>query len=166
VAAATYAVTGNLDIAALKMAWPYATPVPAWLKAQVKTMKAGTQIDNYVWENSQDALIAGSGNPQVRAGVLHLVSLLPGINVTRGSVDGQPTLTLTLTTDAAWIRRAATGEANPKVGTGAAYQEAITVNANTGIPLQTANGPAGKTTGIVSYVVTRVNVADIAAGKF
>jgi hypothetical protein len=166
VAAAAYAVTGNLDTAALKMAWPYATPVPAWLKAQVKTMKAGTQIDNYVWENSEDALIAGSGNPQVRAGVLRLVSLLPDINVTRGSVDGQPTLTLTQTTSAAGIRHAATGKVDPKVETGPAYQEAITVNADTGIPLQIANGPVGKVTGIVSYVVTRVNLADIAAGRF
>ena len=95
-----------------------------------------------------------------------LVSLLPGIDVTRGSVDGQPTLTLTHTTDAAQIRRAATGKANPKAETGPAYQEAITVNADTGIPLQVANGPAGKVTGIVSYVVTRVNLDDIAAGKF
>jgi hypothetical protein len=166
VAAATYAVTGNLDTAALKMAWPYATPVPAWLRAQVKDIKAGTQIDNYVWENSEDALIAGSGNPQVRAGVLRLVSLLPDINVTRGSVDGQPTLTLTQTTSAAELRRAATDKANPKVGTGPVYQEAITVNANTGIPLRIANGPAGKVTRVVSYVVTRVNLANIAAGKF
>ena len=97
VAAATYAVTGDLDTAALKMAWaPNTTPVPAWLSAQVKDMSAGgLQIDNYVWENSEDALIAGSGNPQVRAGVLRLVSALPGITVTRGTADGQPTLTLT-----------------------------------------------------------------------
>jgi hypothetical protein len=102
----------------------------------------------------------------VRAGVLRLVSLLPDINVTRGSVDGQPTLTLTQTTSAGEISRAATGKANPKAETGPAYQEAITVNADTGIPLRIANGPAGQVTGIVSYVVTRVNLADIAAGRF
>jgi hypothetical protein len=90
-------VTGDLDTAALKMAWaPDTTPVPAWLSAQVKNMSAGgLQIDNYVWEDCEDALIAGSGNPQVRAGVLRLVSALPGITVTRGTFDGQPTLTLT-----------------------------------------------------------------------
>jgi hypothetical protein len=89
-------VTGDLDTAALKMAWPYPTPVPAWLSAQVKNMSAGgIQIDNYVWENCEDALVAGSGNPQVRSAVLRLVSALPGITVTRGTVDGQPTLTLT-----------------------------------------------------------------------
>ena len=97
IAAATYAATGNLDTAALKMAWaPNTTPVPAWLSAQVKDISAGgLQIDNYVWEGCEDALVAGSGNPQVRAGVLRLVSALPGITVTHGTVDGQPTLTLT-----------------------------------------------------------------------
>jgi hypothetical protein len=164
VAAATYAATGNLDAAALKMAWPDATPVPAWLKAQAKTMKAGTQIDNYVWENSEDALIAGSGNPQVRAGVLRLVSLLPGINVTHGTVDGQPALTLTA--GAAELGRTGADKADPKIETGPAYQEAISINAKTGIPLQIASGPAGQVTGTVSYVVTRVNLADVAAGKF
>ena len=82
VAAATYAATGNLDTAALKMAWASnTTPVPAWLSAQVKNMsEGGLQIDNYVWEGSEDALVVGSGNPQVRAGVLRLVSMLPGVS--------------------------------------------------------------------------------------
>ena len=166
VAAATYAVTGDLDTAALKMAWaPDATPVPAWLSAQVKNMSAGgLQIDNYVWEGCEDALVAGSGNPQVRAGVLRLVSALPGITVTHGTVDGQPTLTLTA--GAAELGNVGIGKADPKADTGPAYQEAITINADTGIPLEVASGPAGKVTGTVTYVVTRVNLADIAAGKF
>jgi hypothetical protein len=172
VAAAAYAVTGNLDTAALKMAWPYPTAIPAWLSAQVKTMsvpaKAGAaQIDNYVWENCEDALVAGSGNPQVRAGVLRLVSALPGITVTHGTVDGQPTLTLTA--GAAELGRVGIGKpdkANPKGAMGPAYQEAITINADTGIPAKFAGGPAGKAAITVTYVVTRVNLAGIAAGKF
>jgi len=166
IAAATYAVTGNLDTAALKMAWaPDTTPVPAWLSAQVKNMSAGgLQIDNYVWENSEDALIAGSGNPQVRAGVLRLVSALPGITVTRGTVDGQPALTLTA--GAAELGQTGFDKANPKVETGPAYQEAITINADTGIPLGFVGGPAGKVSVTVTYGVTRVKLANIAAGKF
>jgi hypothetical protein len=166
VAAATYAATGDLDTAALKMAWaPDTTPVPAWLSAQVKDMSAGgLQIDNYVWENSEDALVAGSGNPQVRAGVLRLVSALPGIAVTHGTVDGQPTLTLTA--GAAEVGTVGIDKANPKVETGPAYQEAITINADTGVPLGIASGTASKVTGTVTYAVTRVNLADIAAGKF
>jgi hypothetical protein len=166
VAAATYAVTGNLDTAALKMAWAAdTTPVPAWLSAQVKNMSAGgLQIDNYVWENSEDALVVGSGNPQVRAGVLRLVSVLPGITVTRGTVDGQPTLTLTA--GAAEVGYVGGDAANPKAPAGPAYQEAITINADTGIPLGFVGGSAGKVSVTVNYVVTRVKLADIAAGKF
>ena len=166
VAAATYPVSGNLDTAVLKMAWaPSTTPVPAWLSAQVNDISAGgLQIDNYVWENSEDALVVGSGNPQVRAGVLRLVSALPGITVTHGTVDGQPTLTLTA--GAAELGFTGTDKANPKAASGPAYQEAITINAHTGIPLGFVGGPAGQPTATVTYVVTRVSLADIAAGKF
>lgn len=62
--------------------------------------------------------------------------------------------------------RAGIDKANPKAETGPAYQEAITINADTGIPLKFAGGPAGKAAATVTYVVTRVNLADIAAGKF
>jgi hypothetical protein len=145
-------VTGNLDTAALKMAWAAnTTPPPAWIKAQVKNISAGgLQIDNYVWEGCEDALVVGSGNPQVRAGVLRLVSMLPGVVVTHGTVDGQPALTLTA--NAAEF--------------GMAYQEAIAINANTGIPLKMDGGTPGKVDTTVAWVVTRVNLADIAAGKF
>ena len=166
VAAATNAATGDLDTSALKMAWaPSTTPVPAWLSAQVKNMSAGgLQIDNYVWENCEDALIAGSGSPKVRAGVLRLVSALPGITVTHGTVDGQPTLTLAA--GAAEFGQPGIDKADPKADQGAPYQEAITINADTGIPLGFAGGPAGKAAVTVTYVVTRANLADIAAGRF
>jgi hypothetical protein len=165
VAAATYAATGNLHTAALAIAWPFGTKVPAWLSAQVKKMSdGGLQIDNYVWEDCEDALVAGSGNPQVRAGVLRLISVLPGITVTHGTVDGKPTLTLTA--GGAELGYTGFDPSNPKANTGPAYQEAITINADTGIPMELVGGPAGKVSVTVSYVVTRVNLADIAAGKF
>jgi hypothetical protein len=171
VAAAIYAVNGNLDTALLKMAWsPDTTRVPAWLSVQVKNMSVGGQlIDNYVWEQCEDALVAGSGNPQVRAGVLRLVSALPGITVTHGTADGQPTLTLAA--GAAELGRTGVDKgvdkAHPKgVETGPAFVEAITINADTGIPLGIASGPAGSVTTGVTYVVTRVNLANIAASKF
>ena len=166
VAAATYAVTGNLDTAALKMAWAAnTTPPPAWIKAQVKNISAGgLQIDNYVWEGSEDALVVGSGNPQVRAGVLRLVSILPGVSVTHGTVDGQPTLTFTASGDEFGNPVLAKAKLKNPLGD---YQEAITINASTGIPLKMVGGVAGQTPGTtVTWVVTRVNLADIAAGKF
>ena len=42
----------------------------------------------------------------------------------------------------------------------------VTINAYTGIPLGFVGGPAGQPTATVTYVVTRVSLADIAAGKF
>ena len=159
VAAAAYAVTGNLDTAALKMAWAAnTTPPPAWLKAQVNEMSTGgLQIDNYVWEDCEDALVVGSGNPQVRAGVLRLVSALPGVSVTNGTVDGQPTLTLAAGAD----------ELGGNGPAGANYQEAITINAQTGIPLKMVGGPpGGPADTTVTWKVTRVNLADVAAGRF
>jgi hypothetical protein len=56
--------------------------------------------------------------------------------------------------------------ANPGAGTGSVYQEAITINADTGIPLEFVGGTAGKVAAAVTYVVTRVNLADVAASKF
>jgi hypothetical protein len=168
IAAAIFAVHGNLHDAALKMAWaPSTTPVPAWLSSQLKNISApggGGQIDNYVWENSEDALIVGSGNPQVRAGVLRLVSLLPDITITHGTLDGQPTLTLTA--GAAEFGAPPSVKNAIKAGNQPPYQEAITINADTGIPLKLVGGTPGHVGTTVNYVVTRVSLADIAAGKF
>ncbi len=109
VAAAIYAVKGNLDTAKLKMAWPYATAAPTFSSALIE--------DGAVWENCEDALVAGSGNPQVRAGVLRLLSALPDIILTHGTADGQPTLTLTA--GAAELGHSTTGRAakvRPRLG--------------------------------------------------
>ncbi|MGH9045875.1 MAG: hypothetical protein ACRDVW_01010 [Acidimicrobiales bacterium] len=111
----------------------------------------GTFYDNYVWENSQDALIAGSGDPQVRAGVLRLLATLPDVTVTSGTSGGQPTLVLTAGTD--------------EVGPG--YTEQLTINATTGVPESFASGaPSHALSGTVSYQVSRVTTSDIAAGNF
>ena len=157
VAAAIYAVKGNLDTAKLKMAWPYATAAPTFSSALIE--------DGAVWENCEDALVAGSGNPQVRAGVLRLLSALPDIILTHGTADGQPTLTLTA--GAAELGHSTTGRAAKfDPDSGPVYHEAITINADTGIPLGIAVSPAGKVVSTITYTVTRVSLAGIAAGKF
>jgi hypothetical protein len=169
IAAAIFAVHGNLQDAALKMAWTNTTPVPAWLSSQLKNISApggGGQIDNYVWEGSEDALIVGSGNPQVRAGVLRLVSLLPDITVTHGTLDGQPTLTLTAGAAEFGSLPSVKDAAKLKLGGQPPYQEAITINADTGIPMKFVGGTPGHVDTTVNYVVTRVSLADIAAAKF
>jgi hypothetical protein len=155
IAAATYAVKGDLDTAALKMASPFDHPVGGFSSAQVEDAQA--------FDNCVDALVAGSGNPQVRAGVLRLVSSLPDVTVTHGTAGGQPTLTLTGETGY-------TGPKNgPKArGEGPDRYEAITINADTGIPLEftVTLGSARKLVGTTTYVVTRVSLDGIAAGKF
>jgi hypothetical protein len=152
VAAAIYAVKGNLNTAKLKMAWPDAGPAPKFSSPLLE--------DGDVWENCEDALVAGSGNPQVRAGVLRLVNALAGVTVTHGTVDGQPTLTLA-DGDLGYM-----GPKNgPKAKGETSYEEAITINAKTGIALQIATGTVGHVTVGITYVVTRVSLADIAAGK-
>jgi hypothetical protein len=95
------------------------------------------------------------------------VSLLPDITITHGTVGGQPTLTLTAGAGELGDVGTTPTKANPKGIGGPAYQEAITINANTGIPLGFTGGPAGQSPAVtVTYVVTRVNLADVAAGKF
>jgi hypothetical protein len=163
VAAAKEAATGNVQTAAQDMADApdpshVISPSQAVNSAAIAAKEAatgkpqgGNLFDNWVWEDSQDALIAGSGEPQVRAGVLRILATLPDVTVTQGTSSGQPTLVLT----------AGTAE----LGDG--YQEQLTINANTGIPVSANGGTAGQApAATVSYHVSRVILSDVAAGKF
>lgn len=164
VAAAKLAATGNVRAAGEDMA---AAPDPThYIPQTTKTTRlsgadatkpgaypgevVGTPYDNYVWENAQDALIAGSGDPQVRAGVLRILATLPDVTVTPGTSADRATLVLT----------AGTAEV------GAGYSEQLTINATTGIPVSSASGPAGRTLSPgVTYHVSRVTTSAIAAGN-
>jgi hypothetical protein len=108
-------------------------------------------FNNMVWANSLDALVAGSGNPEVRAGVLRLLSTVPGITVTHANSDGQRALVVTEAT-------------NPN---NVPFQLVLTLNASTGIPIEFTSGATGKTPDVTeTYKVSRVTVAAIADGKF
>lgn len=143
VAAALYAVDGDLATARLRMAEAPMAPG----KAIAPTPDT---FDNRVWDFGMDALIAGSSNPKVRAGVLRLYSTLPEVTVTRTTVEGQPALTLT-----------ASAPALP-----AGYTETLNLNADTGVPLTLQGGNPAKPDVNVSYTSTRVTVADVRAGRF
>jgi len=107
--------------------------------------------DNYVWMDSMDTLIEGAGNPDVRIGVLRILSTLSEVVVTNTTTNGQPTITLT-----------ASAPALPSN-----YQEAITINASTGVPVSFAGGTPGQTPSVtITYQVSRVTLANIAAGDF
>jgi hypothetical protein len=108
-------------------------------------------LDNNVWNNSIDALSAGAGNPQVRAGVLRLLSTIPEVTVAHSRTAGQPTLTLTAAP--ALFR----GETN----------EVLTINAKTGMPVKSVmQGHGDVASSVDTYQVIRVTLADIKAGKF
>lgn len=167
VAAAKEATTGSVAQAAIDMANapdPNRSPVTpsnsvptpqqtAAAKIKEKILgvppSPGTLFDNWAWEDSEDAIIAGAGDPQVRAGVLQILATLPGVTVTNGTSDGQPTLILTGGAD--------------EVGSG--YQEQLTINAETGMPVQFVGSKSdGSAATTVDYQVKRVTLSDIAGG--
>jgi len=160
VAIATDAATGDVTADAERMASAAApshpiprriTVTPAMRKAAEE--KGGTAtstglFDNWLWGNSQDALIAGSGDPQVRSGVLRLLATLTDVTVTQTTTDGQPTLTLTA--------------GYPAMPQG--YQEQLIIGADTGIPVKFLGGNPAKPSVTVTYDVTRVSTGDLEAG--
>jgi hypothetical protein len=163
VAAAKLAATGNVEVAAQDMA---DAPDPSHVISPTQTtnsaaiaakealtgqVQGGNLFDNWVWEDSQDAIIAGSGDPQVRAGVLRILATLPDVTLTSGTSGGESTLILTSGTN--------------EVGDG--YAEQLTINATTGIPMSLTGGAPGQSpNATVSYQVTRVTLSNIAAGKY
>lgn len=165
VAAAKYAAKGDLNEARTRMALadlpggpktkptlqaPGVTPSSPSLPAEAKKLKKVKDnqgelntTDNWVWNNSLNALRDGAGNPLVRAGVLRLLAQMPEVKVEKGTLHGQPVLTLT-------AGRPAVSDA-----------ETLTVNADNGLPVKyTTEGFT------INYTVTRVTIADVASGKF
>ena len=105
------------------------------------------QQDNRVWFGSMDALLAGAGNPDVRAGVLVLVATLEKVTVAEGERNGRQTLEL----------------ANSDFTDG--YVETLIVDAGTGVPVGFTGGVPGQVPGVTMvYDVDRVTTAKVAQG--
>jgi hypothetical protein len=154
IAAAVYADHGDLAVARERMAEaPDPGHAPAPPSKVLKGPDRGSTVspeDNYIWSDSLDALAAGAGNPQVRAGVLRILSTLREVTVTSTTTSGQPTLTL----------RAA-APAMP-----GNYQETLVIGAKTGVPVTFTGGVPGKAPDVtVTYQVTRVTLSKLAAGQ-
>jgi hypothetical protein len=104
--------------------------------------------DNHVWTNCLDVLIAGAGQPDVRAGVLKLFSTMPTIEVSRTPLDGHDALDIV------------------SHAFGGGYQEELLIDAHTGTPLRFIGRQQGQAPSVVvTYEVSRVTLADIAAGE-
>ncbi|MCE7010186.1 hypothetical protein LWC34_46395 [Kibdelosporangium philippinense] len=182
-AAARAAASGDLDKARVQMVnatknvWGLdlspAEQQKIWDAAQAETMKllkekgvANPQpkprptgkaleeaISNNVRTNATNALFLGAANPEVRAGVLRLISSISDVKVDKSTVKDRPTLVIT---------------AGPSVFGG--HSEGIlTIDAETGLPLRSDTKPAPKSDGpaaVATYDSKRVTVADVVAGKF
>ena len=109
------------------------------------------QADNLLWTNSVSALSEGGGSPQVRAGVLRLISTISGVAVAGSVTGGQRTLTLT---------------AGPEVFGGQGRQ-VLTISASTGLPVSSRVGGLGPATppSLETYKVSRTTLAGIESGK-
>jgi hypothetical protein len=110
-----------------------------------------SQEDGMIWDNGMDALTAGAGNPQVRAGVLKLFATIPQITSSTGTLNGQQTLDVT---------------ASLLSSNSGLYQEQLVLNAETGVPLEMIGGNQGQTPSVtVYYTITRTTVAAVENGS-
>ena len=105
-----------------------------WPPASEKTID-----ENRIWFGSTDALLAGAGRKDVRAGVMALLATIDTVNV-KETAD---TLTLTATD-------------YPD-----GYTETYIVDAKTGVPQRFVGGVAGRTPDVtVTYEIKRVTAAN------
>jgi hypothetical protein len=107
-------------------------------------------IDNSLWTASTIALSWGAGDPEIREGVLRLVSTIPEVTVADSTTGGQPTLTIT---------------AGPAVF-GGDGEQVLTISARTGIPVSSVVTGRGMRTSVETFQISRVTLAGIEAGKF
>lgn len=103
-------------------------------------------VDNSVWMSATDALTAGAGDPQVRAGVLRVLSTIHDVTVEETTTKGRATLTLNF---------------GMSVAKGNSSQELV-VDAETAMPISSVV-KSGDAVSVTTYKVSRVTLAEIAA---
>jgi hypothetical protein len=120
----------------------------AGITPQVHHLTPEQHTDGMIWSNCLDALIAGAGRPDVRAGVLRLLSTIDAVSVEHSTTDGRPTLD---------IRSHVFPDG---------YEERLVIDADTGMPIRFIGSDPGQSPPgvVVDYRVTRVTTADIANG--
>ncbi|MFB9332971.1 hypothetical protein [Actinoplanes octamycinicus] len=102
-------------------------------------------LDNALWTYSTEALSAGEGDTQVRAGVLRLLSTIAAVDVKKSATDGKATLTIT---------------AGPEVFGGEGSQ-VLTVDATTGMLVKSVSTVPGLPQATTTYESSRVTHADL-----
>ncbi|WP_433534497.1 hypothetical protein ACQPZK_20195 [Micromonospora sp. CA-249363] len=102
-------------------------------------------FDNALWTYSTQALSAGDGNTQVRAGVLRLLSTISAVSVKNSTTHGKATLTIT---------------AGPDVF-GGEGSEVLTIDATTGMLVKDVSTVPGLARASTTYESSRVTKADL-----
>ncbi|MEU1589656.1 hypothetical protein [Micromonospora sp. NPDC005710] len=102
-------------------------------------------FDNALWTYSTQALSAGDGNTQVRAGVLRLLSTIAAVSVTNSTTEGKATLTIT---------------AGPEAF-GGEGSEVLTIDATTGMLVKDVSTVPGLPRAFTTYESSRVTKADL-----
>jgi hypothetical protein len=102
-------------------------------------------FDNALWAYSTQALSAGEGNTQVRAGVLRLLSTISAVSVTNSTTHGKATLTII---------------AGPEVF-GGEGSEVLTIDAKTGMLVTSVSTVPGLPRASTTYESSRVTKADL-----
>ncbi|WP_330438213.1 hypothetical protein OHB44_22960 [Micromonospora sp. NBC_00821] len=102
-------------------------------------------FDNALWTYSTQALSAGDGNTQVRAGVLRLLSTISAVSVKNSTTHGKATLTIT---------------AGPEVF-GGEGSEVLTIDAKTGMLVKDVSTVPGLPQASTTYESSRVTKADL-----
>ncbi|WP_328380648.1 hypothetical protein OHQ88_17765 [Micromonospora zamorensis] len=102
-------------------------------------------FDNALWTYSTQALSAGDGNTQVRAGVLRLLSTISAVSVKNSTTHGQATLTIT---------------AGPEAF-GGEGSEVLTIDATTGMLVKDISTVPGLPQASTTYESSRVTKADL-----
>ncbi|MEU8167326.1 hypothetical protein AB0B97_12590 [Micromonospora sp. NPDC049004] len=102
-------------------------------------------FDNALWTYSTEALSAGDGNTQVRAGVLRLLSTISAVSVKNSTTHGKATLTIT---------------AGPEVF-GGEGSEVLTIDATTGMLVKDVSTVPGLPQASTTYESSRVTKADL-----
>ncbi len=128
---------------------PVPAPKPRPTGAELESL-----IDNHLWSSTTYALFVGAANADVRAGVLKLLATIKAVTVGETDIDGQRALTITTSPDIL----------------GGDASDVLSVNADNGLPIRdevfpAKNSPQPSKYAVVNYKSSRVNLADVAAGK-
>ena len=102
-------------------------------------------FDNAVWAYSTQALSAGEGNTDVRAGVLRLLSTIDAVDVKNSTTNGKATLTIT---------------AGPEVF-GGEGGEVLTIDAKNGMLVKSVSTVPGLPKSSTTYKSSRVTTSDL-----